>query len=152
VFRRAAARWIARYGVAEIIGVCTAVASAWLVDMLGAGTVATAYAGAFGENVGYYGFIATREMVASYHATRLTGDRYRASHVGIVARDLTIEFGPAEALDSLILRPLMMGLGTRWIGGGLGIVAGKLAADLMFYLPVIATYEARRTRRAEPPR
>jgi hypothetical protein len=32
------------------------------------------------------------------------------------------------------------------LGLGLGIVAGKLVADVVFYLPVIYTYERRRRR------
>ena len=55
-----------------------------------------------------------------------------------------MEFGVAEALDSGLLRPLAMGLGVRFFGRGVGIVVGKLAADLTFYVPVICAYELRR--------
>ena len=37
-------------------------------------------------------------------------------------------------------------LDTNLFGLGLGIVAGKLMADLTFYLPVIYTYERRKRR------
>jgi hypothetical protein len=37
-----------------------------------------------------------------------------------------------------------MGLGVRFFGRGVGIVVGKLAADLTFYAPVICAYELRR--------
>ena len=39
-----------------------------------------------------------------------------------------------------------MWLGTQVFGRGLGIVAGKLMADLAFYVPVIYTYERRKRR------
>jgi hypothetical protein len=37
-----------------------------------------------------------------------------------------------------------MALCTGLLGWGLGIVAGKLLADVVFYLPVIWVYERRR--------
>jgi hypothetical protein len=37
-----------------------------------------------------------------------------------------------------------MGLGARYLGPALGIVIGKLAADVTFYVPVICAYELRR--------
>jgi hypothetical protein len=37
-----------------------------------------------------------------------------------------------------------MGLCTGWLGRGIGVLAGKLAADVTFYLPVIASYEVQR--------
>ncbi len=35
----------------------------------------------------------------------------------------------------------------RLFGPGRGLVAGKLAADVLFYLPVIFMYERRKRRR-----
>jgi hypothetical protein len=40
-----------------------------------------------------------------------------------------------------------MGLGVRLLGLELGVIAGKVAADTLFYVPVIFMYE-RRTRKA----
>jgi hypothetical protein len=147
-WRAAGERWLARYGVAEVFGIAGAVVGAWIVSTLTDSTVLTAYAGTTGENVGYYGFLMARELAAARRARQALSAR----EVIVACRDLAIEFGPAEILDSLFVRPLMMGLGTRRLGGGLGIIAGKLAADVLFYLPVIASYEARRVRRATPPR
>ena len=59
-------------------------------------------------------------------------------------RSLFLEFGPAELLDTGLLRPLAMGIGTTFLGWGPGIVVGKLLADVTFYLPVIWMYERRR--------
>ncbi|HEY5940651.1 MAG TPA: hypothetical protein VIT87_07520 [Gemmatimonadales bacterium] len=59
-------------------------------------------------------------------------------------RGLFLEFGPAELLDTGAIRPLAMAVCTRVLGWGLGIVAGKVLADVVFYLPVIWVYEHRR--------
>ena len=58
-------------------------------------------------------------------------------------RGLFIEFGPSELLDAALVRPLAMGVGTRVLGWGWGILAGKIAADLLFYIPVIWIHERR---------
>ena len=74
----------------------------------------------------------TRELVRRGSVRALPG----------AARDLTLEFGPAEMLDSIVLRPVLMYVGlTMAPTPALGIIAGKLAADVGFYVPTIASYE-----------
>ena len=59
-------------------------------------------------------------------------------------RDLLIEFGPAELVDSLLARPLFMYLMPSLLHNfTAGIVAGKLAADVIFYGIAISAYELR---------
>lgn len=53
-------------------------------------------------------------------------------------------------LDTFLTRPFFMGAGVRLLGPQLGLVIGKVVADVAFYLPVILTYERR--RRSEPRR
>jgi hypothetical protein len=112
--------WLRRYAPAELCGLLGAVAG-YLLALAATGHAApAAYAAAAGENIGFYGFL-------------------RARRVGSV-RALVVEFGPAEVLDSALVRPACMALATAALGP-LGVLAGKLAADLVFYAPVIATYE-----------
>jgi hypothetical protein len=54
-----------------------------------------------------------------------------------------MEFGPSGLLDTLLIRPACMGLGIRLLGPVRGLVLGKLAADVLFYVPVIFMYERR---------
>lgn len=37
-----------------------------------------------------------------------------------------------------------MGIGSRVLGREAGVLAGKLAADVTFYIPAILSYEARK--------
>jgi hypothetical protein len=145
----AAAEWLRRYGPAELLGICTALLAAWLASTAGAPLVAVAYAGAIGENAGFYGTIVIRQIAADRGHARGGDERYRGLHLWRTARELLLEFGPAELLDSFILRPLAMGLGVRLLGETAGIVAGKLVADVTFYLPVILTYEMRHHARKD---
>jgi hypothetical protein len=145
------ARWLARYGVAEVVGTGTAVAGAWVGALTGS-PVAAAYGGAIGENVGYYGVIVLRDLLGARRDAHARDVAFGAREAALVGRDLALEFGPGELLDSLVTRPLLMGLGAYWLGGGVGIVAGKLAADLLFYSVVIGAHEARLHARGRVPR
>jgi hypothetical protein len=64
--------------------------------------------------------------------------------------NLALEFGPAEALDSLLLRPALMYAGVSMIPSltAVGIVFGQVAADIVFYAPTIVSYELLRRRDA----
>jgi hypothetical protein len=125
--------WLKRYLPAEAASVVSALLAAHLAAWLTGNAAVAAVAGAWGENTAYYGVMLFREVLA-------TRDVLRA------ARDLVIEFGPAEALDSLVVRPAAMFAGTQVIGDlTLGTLAGKLVADVAFYIPAIAAYEVRRS-------
>jgi hypothetical protein len=117
--------WLARYAPAEAAGISGALLAAAAVDS----PEAAAVAGTIGETVGFYAMI--------------------------VSRDMVVEFGPAEVLDTLLVRPAAMYLATRALGTATaGIVTGKLAADAVFYTIAIIGYELRRSRVAaaeEPP-
>jgi hypothetical protein len=129
--------WVRRYGPAELLALIGALA-AWLVaDLAGGNALVAAYAAAIGDNALYYGFLATREV----RARRRVGARSPVL-AGVAA--LAIEFGPAEALDSLVVRPACVAVGVAALGPVAGVLAGKIVADLAFYVPVIATYELRR--------
>jgi hypothetical protein len=119
-------RWLHRYGPSELLAVAGALAGYGLVELVTGSAAAAAYGAAAGDNLAYYGVLLAR---------------------GLTLRDVAIEFGPAEALDSLIARPACTALATAALGPAAGVLAGKLAADLAFYAPVIATYELRRAGR-----
>ena len=143
-WRAKGAEWLKRYGVAEVAGLCTALVGSLAARALTGSEIAAAYGGAIGENVGYYGIIVGREVVHDRRAAFAASRGYGLAGAWRTARNLALEFGVAEALDSGLLRPLAMGLGVRFLGRGVGIVVGKLAADLTFYVPVICAYELRR--------
>ena len=138
------AEWVRRYGPAELLALIGALAG-WLVaDIATGNALAAAYAAAIGDNVAYYGLLATREVGARRHAGATSP--LRASVAACAA--LAIEFGPAEALDSLVVRPACVAVAVAALGPVAGVLAGKLVADLAFYVPVIATYELRKRARS----
>ena len=150
--RRRLAVWVRRYLPAEIAGTLMALAGAWAAFAVSGDRTLAAVAGAWAENLGYYGTVGVRDL----RRARREADPGAAGAAGRlrpllgVLGGLLVEFGPAEVLDSFVVRPLAMVAATRVVPDlGAAVVLGKLAADLVFYVPTITIFELRR-RRAAP--
>lgn len=60
-------------------------------------------------------------------------------------RNLVFEFGFSEALDSFVVRPFCMYIFPILTNNyGVGIIIGKIVADVSFYIPTIIAYELRK--------
>jgi hypothetical protein len=144
--------WAVRYLPAELAGILTALAVAWSAQAASGAMGSVAVAGTVGEGLGYYGCVAIREL--RYHGARQRGHdgltrRWRTGVATVQA--MLIEFGPAELVDSLLARPLLMYLLPGLLHNlTAGIVAGKLAADAVFYGIAISAYELRQRYLAVP--
>jgi hypothetical protein len=144
--RRKLLEWARRYLPAEALGTSTALAAAWVEYALSGSLVSAAIAGTIGEALGYYGYIVIREVLRHGGGRRLRGAPRRRWRLGIkTVRDLLIEFGPAELIDSFLARPFFMYLMPSLLHDfTAGILVGKLAADAIFYSLAIGAYELRK--------
>jgi hypothetical protein len=138
--------WSVRYLPAEIIGTITALTGAFVVHHLTHSLVAAAIAGSISETIGFYSYFAVRDG-ARYYAHHKAHPRPRRIALTAVhtVRDMLVEFGLAEAVDGLFLRPLFMYAGPHLLhtfAGGL--LAGKLAADVVFFVLAAAGYELKK--------
>lgn len=138
--------WLRRYAPAEIIGTFTALLSASIAYYASNSYALAAVAGTIGENIGYYGYIVVIEWIRHYRNHRHHNLPKRTIMVfSKTTRDILIEFGPAELLDSLLVRPLFMFIVPQLIGPyAVGIFVAKIAADLIFYSVAVVGYEARK--------
>lgn len=60
----------------------------------------------------------------------------------LAIRSIAVEFGPAEAIDSIVIRPIALYLGPFVLGNvAVGWVVGSIAADIAFYVMAIFSYE-----------
>jgi hypothetical protein len=139
-------RWVRRYGPSEVLGTVVTVGATTGVQALTGSTVAAAFAGTLSEVVVYYGVMVLRETIREAYEAGKRAAPYGSAQVLGVIRTVALEFGIAEALDSGVIRPFCLGMGLRLVGGQVGALLGKLAADLVFYGPVLATYEWRLAR------
>ena len=137
--------WLFRYGPAEIAAKLAAVGVSWSVMILSSNLVLSAYAGTIAENTGYYLTIIGRDTRKKIRFHRRRGTEYGFKDVVIHARDLVIEFGPGELLDTLIVRPLAMAVFPLMIPHyGIAVLAASLAADIFFYIPTVIMYELKK--------
>jgi len=145
-FQRKAREWLARYVPAEIIGTIMAIIGARIAFGLTDSYAAAAVAGVITENIGYYGYFLVKEVLRHYRAhsqhTRLRRPLLTAVKT---VRDMIVEFGLAEFLYSFVFGPFFMFLGPQVISNfSLGILVGKLMADVCFYSIAIIGYEYRK--------
>jgi len=127
-----------RYLPAEIAGTLGALAAGLAFTIATGSTAAGAVAATFGESAGYYGVIA----LIDFRNGRLSAER-PVRTLG----NLLLEFAPAEVLDTMLVRPALIFSGMTLAPDPVtGIVAGKLAADLLFYIPTMLGREMLRRR------
>ena len=143
-FRAKARDWVTRYGLAECAGVACALIVSAIVRRLTSNPIAAAYGAAWGETLGYAAVIAGRDAVAQMRGARAARTPWGVRSMGRLLAGWSMEFGPSGLLDTLMTRPVCMGLGIRLLGPVRGLVLGKLAADVLFYVPVVFMYERRR--------
>jgi hypothetical protein len=136
--RRRCREWLARYGPAEAGAVVGTLVGLTVAEPLG--LVASAYAGAIGDGIGFYGVLLARDLLRQPKGKR-------ARSLPAVVGALTLECGPAELLDSFVSRPFAIYLATSLLGATVaGGLAGKIAADIVFYAAAITAFELRRYR------
>ena len=152
--RRGVGPLVRRYLLPEAAGTAAAVLVGVLVAASGGGWAAAAVAATWSETVAFYAVVGAREW--RRQARRSPGRRACSPRTaGLVVGELALEFGPGEVLDTTVVRPALMYAGQALLGDMvLGLLAGKLAADVVFYAIAGASVElraARATRPSAPP-
>lgn len=126
--------WLRRYLPSEALGVAAMLLGALMTHALTGNVVLTALVGSWLETLAYYGVFLVRAL--------RTSERITFGLVRTTLRNLALEFGPAELLDSLVVRPAAIAAGLALAPHPvLGTLAGKLVADVVFYLPTILSFE-----------
>ncbi len=131
--------WIHRYLPSEFFAVIGALSGGYLFNTIFNNPVLTALGGTWGENTGYYGSLVIRDTLKNRPNTK---NLFRA--ILRTLRNLFLEFGVSEYLDGFFVRPFAMYTFSRLLNNlALGLIIGKLAADMIFYIPTIISYELR---------
>ncbi|MCA8829176.1 hypothetical protein [Hymenobacter pini] len=140
--------WLRRYLPAEMLSVVATLAGAALAWHLAPGQeVQAALAGTWAGNVAYFGWLLAQDVRHTRRLLHGSGQRYTRRTLGQNVRALVVEFGPAELLDSLLIRPALMVWLPRLLGSRSGgILVAKLLADVTFYVPAIISYELSKKR------
>ena len=155
--RNKLAEWLQRYLLIELIGTACELGCA-AIGYLSTGSLAVAaLAATIGANLGYYGpawWRAYRSTKAACHLDNLLARTLSTSVRATWC--VAVEFGPGEAVDSLLVRPALFysmpillagwadGSGP-WVLAG-GWVIGKVLADIVFYACTVTSYEINKSR------
>jgi hypothetical protein len=134
--------WLKRYLPAEIVATFTAVGAASIAHVFCKNHVVAAYAGSFGEAIGFYSTILIQNILIADKKNKIENKKESFSGFIKIIAGIILEFGPAGVIDGLLLRPFFMILFPVLLKNfTLGILFGKIAGDLIFYFLVILSYE-----------
>ncbi|WP_127473086.1 hypothetical protein [Microbacterium sulfonylureivorans] len=127
--RRGIVFWITRYLPAEIVGTAAMVMAGLGVTLWSDNAAIIALAALLGEVVGFYAVLA-----ATIYLEQAPITRSRRAAVGRTGMLLVAEFGVAELLDTLLLRPALLMAGIWLFADPMwGLLVGKVVADVIFY-------------------
>lgn len=135
--------WLRRYLPCEVAGTACEFGGAVIAYSLTGSLAVAAVVATIGASVGYYAtaYVAAVRTAYRDHPMLLGRARVLAAN-GLALRSVAIEFGPAEVIDSLLIRPLAFYFGPILFGGTVaGWIFAKLVADVGFYVLAIFSYE-----------
>lgn len=134
--------WLKRYLPAEILSIMATLVAAWIADALTHNALSVAFASTWAGNVAYFGYILTVDVINSVAEKKRNNSSYTVASFLVNIKALALEFGVAEIFDALLIRPALMYYCPIWLGNlSWGIIVGKFAADITFYVPAIVSYE-----------
>jgi len=134
-----------RYLLADILSTVLSLTTAWIIHRTAGDNVLAAFGGSAMASMSFYGIVAYGDVRKSLKHHRKHDLTYGLMAYFKDLRNLLIEFGPAEILDVLAVRPLFMYLIPKLMGEFLlGVFIGKTIADVFFFVPAIVMYEVRK--------
>ena len=135
--------WVRRYLPCEIAGTVGELGGAAVAYLATGSLAAAAITATIGASAGYYAAAYVSALRWSYrdHDHRRWPSRVLVSSL-LALRSVAVEFGPAELIDSVVVRPVAFYLGPLILDNTIaGWIFGKLVSDLAFYLFAISSYE-----------
>ncbi len=135
--------WVRRYLPCEIAGTIGELGGAVVAYLLTGSLAAAALTATVGASAGYYAAAYTSAVRWWY---REHGDRGVMTRIAVAnlfaVRSVAIEFGPAELIDSIAIRPVAYYAGPIMFDNLVaGWIFGKLVSDIGFYAFAIFSYE-----------
>jgi hypothetical protein len=135
--------WVRRYLPCEIAGTVGELGGAAVAYMATGSLAAAAITATIGASAGYYAAAYVNALRWSYRDNhgRRWPSRIAVSNL-LALRSVAVEFGPAELIDSVAVRPVAFYVGPSIFDNTIaGWVFGKLVSDLAFYSFAIVSYE-----------
>ncbi|MBI4225092.1 MAG: hypothetical protein HY617_02055 [Candidatus Sungbacteria bacterium] len=119
-----------------VLATLAALISAHVIKSISGNNIIAGIAATWMDNLAFYGYIIFRDL-----KTR----RFGIANLFKQARNMIIEFGPAEYFDSFLLRPFYLSAFPYFISNySLAILLGSLTAEITYFIPTIFSYEVRK--------
>jgi hypothetical protein len=135
--------WVRRYLPCEIAGTVGEFGGAAIAYLATGSLAAAAITATIGASGGYYAAAYVNALRWSYrdHHRRQWPSHVLMANL-LALRSVAVEFGPAELIDSLAVRPVAFYIGPLIFHNTIaGWILAKLVSDLAFYLFAIVSYE-----------
>ena len=135
--------WVRRYLPCEIAGTVGELGGAAVAYLATGSLAAAAITATIGASAGYYAAAYVSALRWSYlaNARRRLWSRVLMANL-LALRSVAVEFGPAELIDSVAVRPVAFYVGPLIFDNTVvGWIFGKLVSDVAFYLCAIFSYE-----------
>ena len=145
--RTKATKWLRRFLPAEVVGTLIALVCTYVTMQFTDNRVTIAYAASIAETASFYLTIITTDILLA--RKKLKAENRTLTWKGALSllKNMLIDFGLAELADSFVIRPFFMYIFPLWLGNYVwGTIAGKIASDIVFYVPVIIAAEIRGKR------
>jgi hypothetical protein len=135
--------WTRRYLPCEIAGTAGELGGAGIAYLVTESFAAAAVVATIGASAGYYAAAYTAAVRTTYRMhLRLPMTSRVLTANALALRSVAVEFGPAEVIDGLFVRPLAYYLGPLLFSGMVvGWIFAKLVADVGFYVLAVFSYE-----------
>ena len=145
MIKRKINEWLKRYLPAEIVGTITAITAATITRAFSNNHIFIAYAGALGDGAGFYSTIFIQNILLIKKKRNIERRKFSFKDFYKIIASIILEFGPSGLIDGLLLRPFFMYLFPLLLKNfTLGILVGKIGADITFYFLVILSYETKK--------
>jgi len=133
--------WFKRYAFAEFVGIVFVLVFSNISMIFFGNKIVSGFIGTWSDNLGFYGTIISKDIKESRKRNKILGIRDYL----IQFRNMIIEFGPAEYLDSFLIRPFYLIFFPYIISNySLAIFIGTILADITYFIPTIISYEFRK--------
>jgi hypothetical protein len=137
--------WIRRYLPANLLTAISVVFVSVFVVWLTKNYILAAFLASLTDTIVYYGFILIRDVIQDIKKNKNLQEKYNFKIIVKNTRNLLLEFGVGELLDTFIVRPFFLYFTPKIINNyAIGILVGKYLSDITFYIPTIISYELRK--------
>lgn len=141
MIRKKLKEWFKRYAFAELVGVVFALVFSNVSMLFFGNEIVSGFIGTWSNNLGFYGIIISKDIKERRKRNKILGMKDYLAQL----RNVIVEFGPAEYLDTFLIRPFyLIFLPYVMPNYSLAILAGTILADITYFIPTIISYEFRK--------